>query len=59
LPEKKCLHRDFTRGEPEATGSVPRSGVKAEEVLRLAAIAEKGFKHPLARSDMAFTISSS
>ncbi len=38
----------LTRGEPEVTEIVTVSGFRDEEVLRLAAIAEKGSEHPLA-----------
>ncbi|MBA4348975.1 MAG: heavy metal translocating P-type ATPase, partial [Thermodesulfovibrio sp.] len=37
----------LTRGEPEVTEIIPTSGIKSEEVLMLAAIAEKGSEHPL------------
>ncbi len=42
----------LTKGEPEVTEIVPSSefGVKREEVLQLAAIAEKGSEHPLAEA---------
>ncbi len=42
----------LTKGEPEVTEIVPNSelGVRSEEVLRLAAIAEKGSEHPLAEA---------
>jgi Cu+-exporting ATPase len=38
----------LTKGEPEVTGIVAMQGVKTEDVLQLAAIAEKGSEHPLA-----------
>jgi len=37
----------LTRGEPEVTGIIAEPGVTDEEVLQLAAIAEKGSEHPL------------
>lgn len=42
----------LTKGEPEVTEIVPSSefGVRSEEVLKLAAIAEKGSEHPLAEA---------
>jgi Cu+-exporting ATPase len=42
----------LTKGEPEVTEIVPSSelGVRGEEILRLAAIAEKGSEHPLAEA---------
>ncbi|MGB9716402.1 MAG: heavy metal translocating P-type ATPase [Thermodesulfovibrionales bacterium] len=42
----------LTKGEPEVTEIVPCSefGVKSEEILQLAAIAEKGSEHPLAEA---------
>lgn len=42
----------LTKGEPEVTEIVPSSefGVKSEEVLQFAAIAEKGSEHPLAEA---------
>lgn len=52
----------LTKGEPEVTEIVPAPGVAIEELLMLAAIAEKGSEHPLSeavikRADMmGFTI---
>jgi Cu+-exporting ATPase len=42
----------LTKGEPEVTEIVPSSefGVRSEEILQLAAIAEKGSEHPLAEA---------
>ncbi len=40
----------LTKGEPEVTDIVPLAGYSKDEVLRLAAIAERGSEHPLARS---------
>ncbi len=40
----------LTKGEPEVTEIVPMSDVKEEDVLLLAAIAEKGSEHPLAEA---------
>jgi len=40
----------LTRGKPSVTDIVPVGNHAAEEVLRLAAIAEKGSEHPLARA---------
>ncbi|MBI5043761.1 MAG: heavy metal translocating P-type ATPase [Nitrospirae bacterium] len=40
----------LTKGEPEVTEIVPAQGIKKEEVLLLAAIAEKGSEHPLAEA---------
>lgn len=37
----------LTKGEPSVTDVIPVSGVKADEVLRYAATAEKGSEHPL------------
>ncbi|MFO0752048.1 MAG: heavy metal translocating P-type ATPase [Thermodesulfovibrionales bacterium] len=37
----------LTKGEPEVTQIVPEAGVRPEEVIQLAAIAEKGSEHPL------------
>ncbi len=37
----------LTKGEPEVTEIVPEPGVREEEVVQLAAIAEKGSEHPL------------
>ncbi|MHC4677190.1 MAG: heavy metal translocating P-type ATPase [Planctomycetota bacterium] len=42
----------FTFGKPKVVDVVPLDGVSEEEVLRLAAIAEKYSEHPLARSIM-------
>lgn len=42
----------LTKGEPEVTDIVPLSGASHEEVLRLAAIAEKGSEHPLGEAIM-------
>ncbi len=43
----------FTFGRPKVVGIVSFNGIPEEEVLRLAAIAEKYSEHPLARSVMA------
>ncbi|GIW06573.1 MAG: copper-translocating P-type ATPase [Dehalococcoidia bacterium] len=40
----------LTRGKPSLTDVVPAEGHSAEEVLRLAAIAEMGSEHPLAQA---------
>jgi Cu+-exporting ATPase len=40
----------ITRGEPAVTDLVPLSGVDTRELLRLAAEAEQGSEHPLARA---------
>ena len=40
----------LTRGEPEVTEIAPASGVRSEDVLQIAAIAEKGSEHPLAEA---------
>jgi len=42
----------LTKGEPEVTEIVPSSefGARSEEILQLAAIAEKGSEHPLAEA---------
>ena len=40
----------LTKGEPEVTGIVPEPGVTSDDVLQLAAIAEKGSEHPLAEA---------
>jgi Cu+-exporting ATPase len=42
----------LTKGEPEVTEIVPSSefGVQSEEVIKLAAISEKGSEHPLAEA---------
>lgn len=40
----------LTRGTPEVTDLMPRSGFAEEELLRLAASAEKGSEHPLGKS---------
>ncbi|MGH9249321.1 MAG: heavy metal translocating P-type ATPase [Acidimicrobiales bacterium] len=40
----------ITRGEPALTDIVPVGGVDAEELLRLAAAAERPSEHPLARA---------
>ncbi len=40
----------LTKGEPEVTEIVPAQGIKKEDVLLLAAIAEKGSEHPLAEA---------
>jgi P-type Cu+ transporter len=40
----------ITRGEPEVTDIVPAAGTTADEVLRLAASAERGSEHPLGRA---------
>jgi Cu+-exporting ATPase len=37
----------LTKGEPSLTDIIPLSGLNEEEVLKLAAIAEKGSEHPL------------
>jgi Cu+-exporting ATPase len=37
----------ITRGEPSVTDIVEANGVKAQEILRLAASAERGSEHPL------------
>lgn len=42
----------LTKGEPEVTDIVPMPDVKDEDVLQLAAIAEKGSEHPLAEAIM-------
>jgi Cu+-exporting ATPase len=40
----------LTKGEPEVTEIVPEPGVQKEEILLVAAIAEKGSEHPLAEA---------
>jgi len=40
----------LTKGEPSVTDIVPSSGYKDKDVLRFAAIAEKGSEHPLAEA---------
>ena len=40
----------ITRGEPEVTDIVPAPGISADEVLRLAASAERGSEHPIGRA---------
>ena len=40
----------LTKGEPEVTEIVPVNGVSESDLLRLAAIAEKGSEHPLAEA---------
>lgn len=40
----------LTKGEPEVTEIVTVEGVREDEVLRFAAIAEKGSEHPLAEA---------
>ncbi|MDW8253192.1 MAG: heavy metal translocating P-type ATPase [Chloroflexota bacterium] len=40
----------LTRGKPTVTDIVPAAGRSAEEVLRLAAVAEMGSEHPLAQA---------
>ncbi len=40
----------LTKGEPVVTGVYPEDGVKEEEVLLIAAAAEKGSEHPLAEA---------
>jgi Cu+-exporting ATPase len=40
----------LTRGKPSVTDIVPAAGWRAEEVLRLAAVAELGSEHPLAQA---------
>ncbi|RJQ17727.1 MAG: heavy metal translocating P-type ATPase [Nitrospiraceae bacterium] len=40
----------LTKGEPEVTEIIEGQGVKSEEILQLAAIAEKGSEHPLAEA---------
>ncbi len=44
----------FTFGKPKVVGIVSLNGMPEEEILRLAAIAEKYSEHPLARSVMAY-----
>jgi Cu+-exporting ATPase len=38
----------ITKGKPELTDVLPRPGIQADEVLRLAATAEQGSEHPVA-----------
>jgi len=40
----------LTKGEPEVTKIVPVTGISESDLLRLAAIAEKGSEHPLAEA---------
>jgi len=40
----------LTKGKPSVTDVIPASGHSAEEVLQLAAVAEKGSEHPLGRA---------
>lgn len=40
----------LTRGRPEVTDVVPTDGVLPEEILRLAASAERGSEHPLGKA---------
>lgn len=40
----------LTKGEPVVTGVYPEAGVKDEEVMLIAAAAEKGSEHPLAEA---------
>jgi P-type Cu+ transporter len=40
----------ITRGEPSVTDIVPLNGVEAVELLRLAAVAERGSEHPLGQA---------
>ncbi|MBC7872022.1 MAG: heavy metal translocating P-type ATPase, partial [Chitinophagaceae bacterium] len=40
----------ITRGEPSVTDIVPLNGVETDELLRLAAAAERGSEHPLGRA---------
>lgn len=37
----------ITKGEPEVTDIIPEAGIDGQELLKLAAIAEKGSEHPL------------
>jgi len=38
----------ITKGKPELTDVIPRAGIQADELLRLAALAEQGSEHPVA-----------
>ncbi|MFN8373071.1 MAG: heavy metal translocating P-type ATPase [Anaerolineae bacterium] len=40
----------ITKGEPSVTDVVPLNGVASDELLRLAAIAERGSEHPLGQA---------
>jgi Cu+-exporting ATPase len=42
----------LTKGKPEVTDIIPYGGASEKEVLRMAAIAEKGSEHPLADAIM-------
>ncbi len=42
----------LTKGEPEVTAIIPAKGVREEEVILTAAIAEKGSEHPLGEAVM-------
>lgn len=42
----------LTRGEPSVTDLIPLTNSKEEEILRIAAIAEKGSEHPLGEAIM-------